>query len=57
MRPGHIPGAVNLHDIFTFLATSTPEGLAELRGKFAAAFGGRRPFGGAETAVMLRGER
>jgi thiosulfate/3-mercaptopyruvate sulfurtransferase len=23
---GHIPGAVNAHDIFTYLATSTPEG-------------------------------
>ena len=21
---GHIPGAVNVHDIFTYLATSTP---------------------------------
>ncbi len=32
---GHIPGAVNVHEIFTYLATSTPEGMAELRGKFA----------------------
>lgn len=24
---GHIPGAVNIHDIFTYLATSTPEGM------------------------------
>jgi len=36
---GHIEGAVNIHDIFTFLATSTPEGIAELTDKFAAAFG------------------
>jgi len=36
---GHIPGAVNIHDIFTFLATSTKEGLEELRGKFAEVFG------------------
>lgn len=36
---GHIPGAINIHDIFTFLATSTKEGLEELRGKFAQAFG------------------
>ena len=36
---GHIPGAVNLHDIFTFLATSSKEGLEELSGKFADAFG------------------
>ncbi len=47
---GHVPGAVNLHDIFTFLATSTPEGIAELRGKFAAAFGASG-LSGAETAV------
>ncbi len=36
---GHIPGAVNVHDIFTYLATSTPEGIAELKTKFAVAFG------------------
>jgi len=36
---GHIPGAINLHDIFTFLATSSKEGLEELSGKFADAFG------------------
>lgn len=47
---GHVPGAVNLHDIFTFLATSTPEGMAELRGKFAAAFGAAG-LSGAGTAV------
>ena len=35
---GHIPGAVNLHEIFTFLSTSTPEGLAELKATFAMAF-------------------
>ncbi len=47
---GHVPGAVNLHDIFTFLATSTPEGMDELRGKFAAAFGAAG-LSGEETAV------
>jgi len=47
---GHIRGAVNVHEIFTFLATSTPEGVAELRGKFAAAFGAAG-LSGAETAV------
>ncbi len=47
---GHIPGAVNVHEIFTYLATSTPEGMAELRGKFAAAFGAAG-LSGAETAV------
>ncbi|PIG92683.1 sulfurtransferase [Gloeocapsopsis sp. IPPAS B-1203] len=30
----HIPGAVNLREMFTYLATSTPEGLAELRSQF-----------------------
>ena len=48
---GHIPGAVNLHDIFTYLATSTPEGMAELTSKFAAAFGAAG-LSGAETAVI-----
>jgi thiosulfate/3-mercaptopyruvate sulfurtransferase len=48
---GHIPGAVNLHDIFTYLATSTPEGMAELRSKFADAFGSAGLSGG-ETAVF-----
>ncbi len=33
---GHIPGAVNLRETFTFLATSTPEGLQELKSTFAA---------------------
>ena len=48
---GHLPGAVNLHDIFTYLATSTPEGMAELREKFAAAFGAAG-LSGEETAVI-----
>jgi thiosulfate/3-mercaptopyruvate sulfurtransferase len=48
---GHIPGAVNIHDIFTYLATSTPEGMAELRSKFADAFGSAG-LGGTETAVI-----
>lgn len=48
---GHIPGAVNLHDIFTFLATSSKEGLEELRGKFAEAFGATGLSGG-EVAVI-----
>lgn len=34
----HIEGAVNIHDIFTFLSTSTPEGIAGMRAYFAAAF-------------------
>ncbi|MCB1800301.1 MAG: sulfurtransferase [Gammaproteobacteria bacterium] len=48
---GHIPGAVNIHDIFTFLATSSKEGLEELRGKFAAAFG-TAGLSGEEMAVI-----
>lgn len=48
---GHIPGAVNIHEIFTFLATSTPDGMAELAGKFAEAFG-KAGLSGKETAVF-----
>jgi len=47
----HLPGAVNIHEIFTYLATSTPEGLAALRDRFAAAFG-RAGLSGKETAVI-----
>ena len=36
---GHVPGAVNIHDIFTYLSTSTPEGIQELIKKFSSAFG------------------
>ena len=48
---GHIPGAVNLHDIFTFLATSSKEGMAELSSKFAEAFG-NAGLSGEEIAVI-----
>ena len=48
---GHIPGAVNLHEIFTYLATSSAEGMAELNAKFAAAFGAAG-LSGAETAII-----
>jgi thiosulfate/3-mercaptopyruvate sulfurtransferase len=48
----HIPGAVNLREVFTYLATSTPEGVRALRGKFAGAFG-KAGLSGAETAVIL----
>jgi len=48
---GHIPGAVNIHDIFTYLATSTPDGVAEMRDKFAAIFGAAG-LSGDETAVI-----
>ncbi len=48
---GHLPGAVNIHDIFTYLATSTPEGVAAMRDKFAAMFGAAG-LSGEETAVV-----
>ncbi|TGE01724.1 sulfurtransferase [Methylobacterium nonmethylotrophicum] len=48
---GHIPGAVNVHDIFTYLATSTPEGVAAMREKFAETFGAAG-LSGSETAVV-----
>ena len=48
---GHIPGAVNLREVFTFLATSTPEGLMELKATFADALG-QAGLSGAETAVF-----
>lgn len=48
---GHIPGAVNLRDIFTFLSFSTHEGLAEIRSKFSELFGAAG-LSGKETAVI-----
>jgi len=48
---GHLPGAVNVHTIFTYLATSTPEGLAALKDTFAKAFGDAG-LSGTETAVV-----
>ena len=48
---GHLPNAVNIHDIFTYLATSTPEGVATMRDKFAAIFGAAG-LSGKETAVV-----
>ena len=51
---GHIPGAVNVHDIFSYLAMSTPDGMGELRGKFAEIFG-KAGLSGAETAVIYEG--
>jgi thiosulfate/3-mercaptopyruvate sulfurtransferase len=48
---GHLPSAVNIHDIFTYLATSTPEGVAAMRDKFAGIFGGAG-LSGKETAVV-----
>lgn len=51
---GHLPGAVNLHEIFTFLATSDAAGIAEMTRTFAAAFGAAG-LSGAETAVIYEG--
>src|SRR3981189_586676 len=48
---GHLPNAVNVHEIFTYLATSTPEGMNELKTKFADAFGAAG-LSGKETAVI-----
>src|SRR5260370_42183346 len=48
---GHISNAVNVHEIFTFLATSTPEGIHELKTKFADAFG-KAELSVKETAVI-----
>ena len=48
---GHIPGAVNLREIFTYLATSTAEGLQALKATFGQHFGAIG-LSGAETAVF-----
>lgn len=47
----HIPGAVNVRDVFTYLATSSADGMAALRDKFAEAFG-NAGLSGKETAVI-----
>lgn len=48
---GHIPNAINIHDIFTFLATSSEQGIEELREKFAEIFGAAG-LSGMEHAIM-----
>lgn len=47
----HIAGAVDMRKVFTYLATSTPEGVKALWKTFAAAFG-KAGLGGTETAVI-----
>ncbi|HEM7874403.1 sulfurtransferase [Burkholderia contaminans] len=47
----HLPGAVNIHEIFTYLAMSTPQGIAALRETFTDAFG-KVGLSGRETAVV-----
>ncbi len=51
---GHIEGAVNMFEIFTYLATSTKEGMAELKQTFIGAFGAAG-VGGDETVVFYEG--
>lgn len=48
---GHVPGAVNLREIFTYLATSTAEGLQALKSTFAEHFGAVG-LDGSQTAVF-----
>lgn len=48
---GHLPGAVNVRDIFTYLATTDPDGIDSLKGKFATLFGAAG-LSGKETAVL-----
>ena len=48
---GHLPGAVNLREIFTFLATSTAEGLTALKSTIEDHFGAIG-LSGLETAVF-----
>ena len=48
---GHLPGAVNMREIFTFLATSTTEGLNALKSTFAEHLGAAG-LSGRETAVF-----
>jgi thiosulfate/3-mercaptopyruvate sulfurtransferase len=47
----HIPGAVNLREIFTYLATSSPEGLQDLKDSFTSQLGAIG-LSGRETAVF-----
>lgn len=48
---GHIPGAVNVREIFSYLATSTPEGLSAMQETFASLLGAAG-LSGAEHAVI-----
>jgi thiosulfate/3-mercaptopyruvate sulfurtransferase len=48
---GHIPGAVNIRDIFTYLATSTAEGLKSLASTFAELFGAAGISGGEKVVI------
>jgi thiosulfate/3-mercaptopyruvate sulfurtransferase len=48
---GHLPGAVNVREIFTYLATSTPEGLKELSTTFASLLGAAGISGDEEVVI------
>ena len=48
---GHLPGAINLREIFTYLATSDPDGLAAMKERFVEAFEAAG-LSGKETAVL-----
>jgi len=47
----HIPGAVNIREIFSYLSTSTPEGLATMQNMFADLLG-KAGLSGKELAVI-----
>jgi thiosulfate/3-mercaptopyruvate sulfurtransferase len=47
----HIPGAVNIREIFSYLSTSTPEGLAAMQDKFVDLLG-KAGLSGKELAVI-----
>src|SRR5438105_1646466 len=47
----HIPGAVNIRDIFSYLSTSTPEGLEAMQSMFAELLGAAG-LSGQELAVI-----
>lgn len=48
---GHVPGAVNVRDIFTYLATTDPDGIETLKDKFVSLFSAAG-LSGKETAVL-----
>jgi thiosulfate/3-mercaptopyruvate sulfurtransferase len=50
-KAGHLPGAVNVRDVFTYLATSDAEGISSLVDTFARLFG-EAGLDGARPAVL-----
>jgi thiosulfate/3-mercaptopyruvate sulfurtransferase len=49
---GHLPGAVHMREIFTFLASSTAEGLEALKSSFIARLRRRWPERGRDRRVL-----